>query len=202
MGHAESPSLIPLGLAADVSQEGSSFRWGLIGSCLLHILVVVMAVFLRFQSTTEEPLRSMEVALVSLPEMQTAAPSKEKVSPPTSTPAKVQPASPPKAQIREESLPPLPTQSASERLSEFLGGAIGSIMVPNKQEIASQAPAPQLTDPHPPKDRSPLIENLRLPLTAPKLSRAERLFPTEPLTIPNTDSPSSKETTQSTICSP
>ena len=108
MGHAESPSLIPLGLAADVSQEGSSFRWGIIASCFLHILVVVMAVFLRFQSTTEEPFRTMDVALVSLPEMQTAAPSKEKASRPTPTPAKVQPASPPKAQTREESLPPLP----------------------------------------------------------------------------------------------
>ncbi len=200
MGHAESPSLIPLGLAADVSQEGSSFRWGIIASCFLHILVVVMAVFLRFQSTTEEPFRTMDVALVSLPEMQTAAPSKEKASRPTPTPAKVQSASPPKAQTREESLPPLPTQSASERLSEFLGGAIGSIVVPNKQEMASQHQhLPRLPRPNPPKDQSPLFENLRLPLTAPKLSRPDRLFPTEPLTIPKTDPPPPRETAQSTM---
>ena len=143
----------------------------------------------------------MDVALVSLPEAQTAAPSNKKASTATPPPAKVQSASPPKAQKREESLLPLPTQSASERLSEFLGGAIGSIVVPNKQEMA-QAPAPQMTDPNPPKDRSPLIENLRLPPTAPKLSRPERLNPTEPLTIPKTDSPAPRHTTQSTITPP
>ena len=199
MGHAESPSLIPLGLAADVSQEGSSFRWGIIASCCLHILVVVMAVFLRFQSTTEEPFRTMDVALVSLPEMQTAAPSKEKASRPTPTPAKVQPASPPKAQTREESLPPLPIQSASERLSEFLGGAIGSIVVPNKQEMDSPPTPTEIPEANPPKDQSPLFENLRLPLTAPKLSRPDRLFPMEPLTIPKTDPPPPRETAQSTM---
>ncbi len=201
MGHAESPSLIPLGLAADASQEGSSFRWGIVTSGLLHVLVVVMALFLRFHPTIEEPLRTMDVALVSLPEAQTAAPSNKKASTATPPPAKVQSASPPKAQKREESLLPLPTHSASERLSEFLGGAIGSIVVPNKQEMA-QAPAPQMTDPNPPKDRSPLIENLRLPPTAPKLSRPERLNPTEPLTIPKTDSPAPRHTTQSTITPP
>lgn len=196
MGHAESPSLIPLGLAADVSQEGSSFRWGIIASGFLHVLIVVMALFLRFQSTIEEPFRTMDVALVSLPETQTDSTSKEKASPPAPSPAKVQPASPPKAQTREDSLPPLPTQSASERLSEFLGGAIGSIVVPHKQEMASQTPVPQITDPNPSKERSPLIENLQLPHTAPKLSRAERLFPTEPVIIPKSELPPPTETPQ------
>ena len=127
MGHAESPSLITLGLAADVSQEGSSFRWGLATSCFFHALVIVMAVFLRFQSTIEEPFRAIDVALISLPEAQTPAPNKAKASPPKTSPPKVQP--------KEDPLPPLPTQTASERLSEFLGGVVSSIVVPTNKNF-------------------------------------------------------------------
>jgi TonB family protein len=194
MGHAESPSLISLGLATDVSQEGSSFRWGLATSGFLHALVVVMAMFLRFQSTIEEPFRAIDVALISSPEAQTPAPSKEKTSPPMPSLPKVKP--------MENALPPLPTQTASERLSEFLGGAVGSIVVPNKQEIDFPAIPPQFTDQNPPKDQSPLIENLRLPPTAPRLSRPERLHTTEPLTIPKTDITPLRQTTQSTMVPP
>lgn len=176
MGHAESPSLISLGLAADDSQEGSSFRWGLATSCFLHALLIVMAVFIRFQPTIEEPFRAIDVALISLPDRQTPAPSKAKASPPAPSLPKVQP--------KEETLPPLPTQTASERLSEFLGGAIGSIVVPNKQDIAPSTTPSQIQDPTPPKDESPLIENVRLPSAAPHLSRPERLQPAEPLKIP------------------
>ena len=194
MGHAESPSLISLGLATDVSQEGSSFRWGLATSGFLHALVVVMAMFLRFQSTIEEPFRAIDVALISSPEAQTPAPSKEKTSPPMPSLPKVKP--------MENALPPLPTQTASERLSEFLRGAVGSILVPNKQEIDFPAIPPQFTDQNPPKDQSPLIENLRLPPTAPRLSRPERLHTTEPLTIPKTDITPLRQTTQSTMVPP
>jgi len=191
MGHAESPSLITLGLAADVSQEGSSFRWGLAASCFFHALVIVMAVFLRFQSTIEEPFRAIDVALISLPEARTPAPSKAKASPPTHSPPKVQP--------KEDPLPPLPTQTASERLSEFLGGVVGSIVVPNKQELPSPTTPPEMTNPNPPKDQSPLIENLRLPPTAPQLSRPERLPTTEPLKMPKTEPTPPKQPTQSTV---
>jgi len=194
MGHAESPSLISLGLATDVSQEGSSFRWGLVTSGFLHALLIVIAVFLRFQSTMEEPFRAIDVALISSPEAQTPAPSREKVSRPTP--------SPPKTQPREETLPPLPTQTATERLSELLGGAVGSIVVPHKQEVVSPTTPPQSSDQNPPKDQSPLIENLRLPSAAPQLSRPEHLHPTERITIPKTDPTPPKHITQSTALPP
>ena len=194
MGHAESPSLISLGLATDVSQEGSSFRWGLATSGFLHALVVVMAMFLRFQSTIEEPFRAMDVTLISEPEAQSVAPSKEKSAP--------QRPSPPKARPIEDSLPPLPTQTASERLSDLLGGAIGSIVVPDKQEMAFQVTPPQIPDPNPPIDQPPLLEKLRLPPTAPQLSRPERLRATEPLTIPKTDLTPPQQTTQPTMIPP
>ena len=201
MGHAESPSLISLGLTADVSQEGSSFRWGLATSGLLHVLAIFIAVFLRFHSTIEEPLRAMDVTLISLPEAQTPAPSKVKASPPTPSQPKAQPA-PPKTQPRQDPLPPLPTQTASERLSEFLGGAIGSIIVPNKQEISSPDTAPQIPDQPSPKDQTPLIEKFRFPSIAPQLSRPERLHPTEPLKIPKSVPTHPRQTTQSPMAPP
>jgi len=194
MGHAESPSLISLGLATDVSQEGSSFRWGLVTSCFLHAVVIVIALFLRFQSTMEEPFRAIDVALISLPEAHTPAPSKAKASSPTH--------SPPKVQAKADTLPPLPTQTASERLSEFLGGAVGSIVVPHKQEIASPATPPEMTNPNPQKDQSPLIENLRLPPTAPQLTRPEHLHPTERIAIPKTDPTPLTQPAQSTVLPP
>jgi colicin import membrane protein len=203
MGHAESPSLISLGLATDVSQEDSSFRWGLVTSGFLHVLVVVLAMFVRFQSTTEEPFRAIDVALISLPETKTSAPSKANAAPSVPSPPKAPPKDPPKSPPMENAFPPLPTQTASERLSEFLRGAVGSIVVPNTPEIDLPATPPQITDHYPSKDQSPLIENLRLPPTAPQLSRPERLRATEPIIIPKTDvTPPRQKTTQSTMVPP
>ncbi len=194
MAHAESPSLISLGLATDISPEKSSFRWGLATSCLLHALIIVLAVSLRFQTPTEEPFRTIDVALISSPEARTSEPAQEKSSRPTSTPPQAQP-TPLKAQPApskpeptplpmKEVLPPLPTQTAAERLSDFFGGAIRSIVVPDQPEMASPVMPTPLPDPTLPQNESPLVENLRLPSTAPQLSRPERLHPVQPLNIP------------------
>lgn len=205
MAHAESPSLISLGLASDVSQEHSSFRWGLATSCLLHALMILLAIFLRFQATIEEPLRTIDVALITLPEAETPAPRQEKSAPRTPAPQKAEP-SPPKVQPAplpnqpqpmEEVIVPLPTQTASERLSDFLGGAIGSIVVPERQEVTSPVMSSQNTDPILPKNKAPLIENLRLPTTAPQLSRPERLHPSQRLNIPEDNSTPPRQTARS-----
>lgn len=191
MGHAESPSLISLGLAADVSQESSSFRWGLATSCLFHALVIMMALFLRFQSTVEEPLRAIEVNLISLPEAQAPASNQKKSSPPAPPQQKSQPI--------EATLPPLPVPTPSERLSEFMEGAVGSILVPNKQEMAAPAPSPQINEQPPLKDQSPLFENLRMPPIAPQISRPERLHSSQPLSVPKPyPTPSPKQVTPPT----
>ena len=131
MAHAASPSLISVGLTNDASLEGSSFRGGLAASCVLHALVLVMAMFVRFHSESEQPFRSIDVALISLPGLPTTAPSPKPVPPRTKKPLKAQapkkvaplqpsPTAPPVP--AEVTLPPLPTETASERLSEALSG--------------------------------------------------------------------------------
>ncbi len=204
MGHAESPSLISLGLAADVSQESSSFRWGLVTSVFLHALVIMMALFLRFQSTVEEPFRAIEVNLISLPEEQAPDSSQKKSSPPAPSQQKSQPtkAEPIKTEPKEAALPPLPVPTPSERLSEFLEGAVGSIVVPHKQEMATPAPSPPTEQP-PLNDQSPLFENLRMPPIAPQISRPERLHSSQPLVAPKPNAtPSPKQATPPTPVPP
>lgn len=205
MGHAESPSLISLGLAADGSQESSSFRWGLATSGLFHALVIMMALFFRFQSTVEEPLRAIEVNLISLPETQAPASNQKQSSPQAPPQQKSQPtkAEPTKTQPIEATLPPLPVPTPSERLSKFLEGAVGSIVVPHKQEMAAPTPSPQVNE-HPPlKDQSPLFENLRMPPIAPQISRPERLHSSQPRVVSKPyPTPSPKQATPPTSVPP
>jgi len=198
MAHAASSSLISLGLTNDVSLEGSSFRGGLAVSCVLHALVLVMAMFIRFHSDSEQPFRAIDVALISLPAIPTTVPSPKPVPTPTKKRAKAQapktvappqpsPTAPPVP--AEDTLPPLPTETASERLSESLSGAINSIVVPQKQEAATSTPPPQEPNIHPLEDQSPLIDNLRLPSAPPTLARPKKFQRAEPLNIPSSTVP-------------
>ncbi len=227
MEHASSSSLISLGLTTDTSLEGSSFRWGLVASFVLHALIIVMAMFVRFHSDSEQPFRAISVSLVTLPTVLTTKPSptpppakkaavaaKPKIvpspaptpkiaTPPTPAPAPkaVAPATPPPKAVAppvEETLPLLPTDTTAERLSESLGGAINSIIIPQQRDaipptIASQKPDPKLSE-----DTSPLLENLRLPSAPPTIARPKRLKPAEQLKIPSTPAPSTSipQTTQ------
>lgn len=193
MEHAASPSLITLGLTADSSSDGSSFRWGLISSCMLHALVIVMAMFLRFQSEKEQPFRTIDVALISLPTPSTTTPKPSPATTKAATPTptrKVATPRTPKTSPVEETFPPLPTETASERLSESLGGAINSILVPQKRDPnPSPFPAQEPTAPAV-EDPTPLLDNLRLPSAPPTIARAERLQPAEPMkTLPLPSSP-------------
>ncbi len=198
MAHAASPSLISLGLTNDASLERSTFRGGLAVSCVLHALVLVMALFLRFHSDSEQPFRAIDVALISLPAIPTTAPSPKPVPAPTKKPAKAQApkkVAPPKPSPTappvpaEDTLPPLPTETASERLSEFLSGAINSIVVPEKQEATESTLPPQEPNIHPMEDQSPLIDNLQLPSAPPTIARPKQLQRAEPLNIPSSKVP-------------
>ncbi|MCA9421812.1 MAG: TonB family protein, partial [Nitrospira sp.] len=112
-------------------------------------------------------------------------------------------AKPIKTKPMEDTLPPLSVPTTSERLSDFLEGAVGSIMVPNKQEMASPPSPPQINEQPLLRDQPPLIENLRMPPTAPKFSRPERLQSSQPLPIPKTFSaPTPKNPTPPTTVSP
>ena len=198
MEHAASPSLISLGLTTDTSSEGSSFRWGLASSCVLHALVIFLAMFIRFQSESEKPLRAIEVALISLPNLSTPTTRPTPSPQPAPTPIKKAVEAPKKitppppstpAQPVEETLPPLPTETASERLSEALGGAINSILIPQKRETAPSTIPSQEREVHPAEDQSPLIDNLHLPSAPPTIARPRRLQPTEPLRTPSATIP-------------
>ncbi|MEX0829168.1 MAG: TonB family protein [Nitrospirales bacterium] len=185
MEHAASPSLIALGLTADTSSEGSSFRWGLVSSCVLHALVIVVAMFIRFQSEKEQPFRTIDVSLISSPSLSTStprpAPSSKKTAIVTPT-QKIAPSPmPPAAPVEEVTLPPLPTETALERLSESLRGAIHSIIVPQIQMPNSSTIPVQEPERHPAEDQSPLLDSLSLPSAPPTIARPKRLQPAEPL---------------------
>ncbi len=221
MEHASNSSLISLGLTTDTSLEGSSFRWGLVASFVLHALIIVMAMFVRFHSDSEQPFRAISVSLISLPTTLTPKPipappptkkstvaPKPKAAPPppptrktavtpktTPPPAATAPATPaptPKAIAppEEEALPPLPTETTSERLSESLGGAINSIIVPQKREALPTTSPSQEPGPKPSEDTSPLLEKLQLPSAPPTIARPKRLKQAEQLKIPSTMAPS------------
>ncbi len=204
MAHAASPSLIDLGLKTDVALEGSPFRGGLAASCVLHALVFVMAMFVRFHSDSEQPFRSIDVALISLPSTQTTAPKSKPVSAPTKKPAKapapqtVAPPQPAPPVPAEAPLPPLPTETASERLFESLSGAIKSIVVPQRQEATSSTLPPQEQNMPPLEDQAPLIDNLRLPSAPPTIARPKPLPRSKPLKIPSTITPPSASEPQKT----
>ncbi len=200
MDHAISPSLISLRLTSD-SSEGSSLRWGLAASGTLHAIVIVLAMFIKFQSESQQPLRAIEVALISLPAVSTATPS-SKPAPPkppiaTKPPKKIVPPKPqpvaqaePQPQVApvEDPLPPLPTTTAAERLSESLGGAINSIVVPDKRETSPTA-TPRNLEPQVQKEQGPLIDKLQLPSAAPTIARPQRLQQAKPLKIPSLPTP-------------
>ncbi len=185
MEHAASPSLISLGLPTDTSSEESSFRWGLVLSCALHALIIILSMFIRFQSESEQPLRTIDVALISLPTIPTTTP-RPTPSPTKKTAAAPKKVSPPAAAPPvEETLAPLPTETASERLSESLGGAINSILVPQKREPNPSSIPSQELELHPTQDQSPLVDTLHLPSAPPTISRPKRLQPAEPVKAPS-----------------
>ncbi len=189
MEHAATPSLISLGLPTGTNSEGSSFRWGLVLSCVLHALIIIMAMFIRFQSESEQPLRTIDVALISLPTIPTTTPrpTPSSAKKTAAAPQKVSP--PPAAPPVEEPLAPLPTETASERLSESLGGAINSILIPQKREPNPSIIPSQEPELHPSQDQSPLIDTLHLPSAPPTITRPKRLQPAEPMKAPSSPEP-------------
>lgn len=221
MEHAAPSSLISFGLTADTSSERSSFRSGLLFSCLLHALIIVIAMFVRFQSESEQPLRAIDVALISLPAQTPAPPSPKPAVTPTTkpspkptpapmkkavkaqpTPKKVvppapKPITPPTvAPPVEDILPPLPTETASEQLSESLSGAIKSIVVPQKRETPASSAPPSQPDSPPTDEQTPLIDKLQLPSAPPTIARPQRLQRGESVPIPSvpeTTSPKVKQ---------
>lgn len=185
MEHAESPSLITLGLAANTSEDHASIHWGIVISCLLHGLIILIAVSLRFHAPLEQPFRAIDVAIISLNDLKSPTPrTQPKASPPVKQAQPRVQQSQPKARPQEPTLPPLPTNTASERLSESIGGAIESIVVPQQRERQRQTASPQQKTSESPQDQTPLVKDLHLPSAAPQIARPERLQPSSPVIVP------------------
>ena len=190
MGHTASPSLIALELAGNGFPEGPSFRRGLATSCVLHAIILLMAFSLQFHPKLEAPFRAIDVALISLPAQPQTGRAKKAVAPPPKKVRRSQPTSKPV----ERTLPPLPTDTASERLSESFGGALNSIVVPQKRQSMVPSTPTQKSDIVPLKDQAPLFEKLQLPSAPPKISRPTPLQASKPVKIPNTPPPPIQDT--------
>ena len=175
MTHAGFPSLLFQDLSYHLHTENSSLRRWLAGSFILHIVVALLALNLRFSPDIQQPLSSYEVSLVSLPASKATTPSSSKAK----TASKKSRSKKAPSRPQEKPLPPLTTKMAPERLSEALPGAAKSVVVPDK--LVPQAPP----DPAPVVKTSPrqpsAVETIKLPSEAPKLE------PVKQLKVPDAD---------------
>ncbi len=169
MSYAAPFSLLSLHLPERDESVAERLRWPLAGSALLHAVVVVALLGLRFGSSLEESSGSYEVTLVSLPEIAAAAP---KVVPP---PVSKDPMPIPKQNV--EKLPPPPVEDVREvpkpeRVTESLVSALDAVVVPKVQTLPSpQEPEP--VRPPAPVERSLAVEEdvpaFKAPPQPPKL---------------------------------
>ena len=124
MTHEGNPSLISLDLSYHLERDDASLRRWLVGSLVFHLVVALVALNLRFSPTIEQPLSSYEVSLVSLPALEKPTPSRSKAKKSKSVKRRARKTQPkPRPKPKEKTLPPLPTKTASERLSESFAGA-------------------------------------------------------------------------------
>ena len=178
MTHEGNPSLISLDLSYDLQRDESSLRRWMVSSLVFHLVVALVAINLRFSPTIEQPLSSYEVSLVSLPALEKPTPSRSKAKSVKRRSRKAQP----KPRPKKKSLPPLPTKTSSERLSESLAGAAQSIVVPKTRTSQPQSkPIPEVKTS---SDSSAALEKIKLPSQAPSLTAAERLAPRNPVKVP------------------
>ena len=202
MTHEGFPSLISLDPSYHLHRDHSALHRWLAGSVVLHIVIVSLAMTLRFSPTIEQPLTSYEVSLVTLPTPKEVTRPTSKAKTPSKKPrpvkktakskAKSKPVQkarktqkkpvPPPPKPQEKPLPPLSTKLASERLSDSLSSAAKSVAVPKK--LSPQAPV----TPPPAVKTSPsgptALENIKLPSETPSLAPVKPLAPAEPLKAP------------------
>ena len=211
MTHAGIPSLLSLDLSYHLHTENSSLRRWLAGSFILHVVVALVALNLRFTPDIQRPLASYEVSLVSLPASkatslsQSKAQSQAKTVPEKSSSKKAavkaqKKTPPPPVKAQEKTLPPLKTKMASERLSESFSGAAKSVTVPGKLvSQASAKPAPVVkTSPGDPS----VLEGIKLPAEAPTLAPVKPLAPAKPVKVPEAALKEPKKSTPAPMVPP
>ncbi|MYH01441.1 MAG: TonB family protein [Nitrospira sp. SB0675_bin_23] len=192
MSYAAPFSLLSLHVPERDESVAERLRWPLAGSALLHAVVVVALLGLRFGSSLEQSDGAYEVTLVTLPEIASPAPpvtktkpdkNVEKVPPPKAK-AKKTPAVAPKVvpppiskdpmpipKQNVEKLPPPPVEDVREvpkpeRVTESLVSALDAVVVPKTQTL----PLPQESAPvRPPApvEQSPAVEEYAPAFKAP-----------------------------------
>ena len=107
MSYAAPFSLLSLHLPDHDESVAERLRWPLAGSALLHAVVFVALLSLRFGSSLEQSSGSYEVTLVTLPEIAaspTAAPQRKAVIPPSKAVRTTGSRSPVKARVPERAM--------------------------------------------------------------------------------------------------
>ena len=185
MSYAAPFSLLSLHLPDHDESVAERLRWPLAGSALLHAVVFVALLSLRFGSSLEQSSGSYEVTLVTLPEIAAPAspvtkarPNKnaEKVLPPKAKARKAPAAAPkvvpppvstdpmPILKQNVDKLPPPPLEDVREvpkpeRVTESLVSALDAVVVPKAQTLPlPQEPAPVRPSVPVPVEQSPAVE--------------------------------------------
>ena len=135
MSYAAPFSLLSWHLPDHDESVAERLRWPLAGSALLHAVVFVALLSLRFGSSLEQSSGSYEVTLVTLPEIAaspTAAPQRKAVIPPSKAVRTTGPRSPVKARVPERAM-----------------DALVSVPKPQVTAISKVVTPPVSTDPRP-----------------------------------------------------
>lgn len=133
MSYAAPFSLLSLHVPDHDESAAERLRWPLAGSALLHAVVFVALLGLRFGSSLEQSDGSYEVTLVTLPEIAaspTAAPQRKAVIPPSKAVRATGSRSPVKARVPERAM-----------------DALISVPKPQAAAIPKVVPPPTSTDP-------------------------------------------------------
>ena len=179
MSHAAPFSLLSVHLPDRTDSAEERFTWPLAGSLVIHAVVLIAFMSLRFASSLEQSSGAYEVTLVTFQEISaspTASPEKQsrpernvdKVPPPKAEVRKAPKAAP----LQKAVSPPIPVPQEKPRVPELvtdsLLGALDSVVVPKLQALAlppKTAPVPAQAPP--PIRQSPALEMDVQPIQAP-----------------------------------
>ena len=127
MSYAGHANLITLQLADSSAQVDSRLTRMLATSLLVHALLLLGLMSVRFAPTLQQPLASYHVDLVTLPEPRVAPPSKEP------------------ATVGKATVPPPPAPIQTERVTQSIVDAIEGVVVPQSREMTPIENAPAVT---------------------------------------------------------
>jgi len=204
MSYAGHANLITLQLADSSAQVDSRLTRMLATSLVVHGLLLLGLMSVRFAPTIQQPLASYHVDLVTLPESRVASPSKE---PATVKKATVPP--PPEPQVTRPApsptvpkTPPAPPKTVPptlvepiqiERVTQSIVDAVESVVVPQSRKMASIVNASAVTQlPVQTVRKDDKSQAIPLPVVpqAPQLS-SRKALPDRVTPSPLTPSPSS-----------